>query len=60
MGAVPNVRAAAFRQSATEIGIERLAIVATSTTGATNLAPITAGIERLPGNLFVPRALSAG
>ena len=31
---MPNVRAAAFRQSATEIGVEGLAAVATSTTAA--------------------------
>jgi hypothetical protein len=36
--AVPNIRAAAFRQSATEIGVEKLATLATSTTAATTLA----------------------
>jgi hypothetical protein len=36
--AVPNLRAAAFRQSATEIGVEKLATLATSTTAATTLA----------------------
>jgi len=35
--AVPNLRAAAFRQSATEIGVEKLATLATSTTAATTL-----------------------
>ena len=38
---VPNVRAAAFRQSATEIGVEGLAAVATSTTSATTLAGLS-------------------
>ena len=41
LGGVPNVRTAAFRQSATEIGIEGLAIVATSTTAATTLAGLS-------------------
>jgi hypothetical protein len=36
--AMPNLRAAAFRQSATEIGVEKLATLATSTTAATTLA----------------------
>jgi hypothetical protein len=36
--AVPNLRAAAFRQSATEIGVEKLATLATSTTAAATLA----------------------
>ena len=36
--AVPNLRAAAFRQSGTEIGVEKLATLATSTTAATTLA----------------------
>jgi hypothetical protein len=36
--AVPNLRAAAFRQSATEIGVEKVATLATSTTAATTLA----------------------
>lgn len=39
--AVPNLRAAAFRQSATEIGVERLAMLATSTTAATTLAGLS-------------------
>jgi hypothetical protein len=38
---VPNVRAAAFRQSATEVGVEGLAAVATSTTAATTLAGLS-------------------
>jgi hypothetical protein len=38
--AVPNLRAAAFRQSATEIGVEKLATLATSTTAATTLAAL--------------------
>ncbi len=39
LGAVPNLRAAAFRQSATEVGVEGLAAtVATSTTAQTTLA----------------------
>jgi hypothetical protein len=38
LGAVPNVRAAAFRQSATEVGVEGLEAVATSTTAQTTLA----------------------
>jgi hypothetical protein len=41
LGAVPNVRAAAFRHSATEIGVEGLAVVATSTTSATTLAGLS-------------------
>jgi len=36
--AVPNLRAAAFRQSGNEIGVEQLATLATSTTAATTLA----------------------
>jgi hypothetical protein len=35
---VSNVRAAAFRHSATELGVEGLTAVATSTTAATTLA----------------------
>ena len=38
LGSVPNARAKAFRHSATEIGVEGLAVVATSTTAATTLA----------------------
>ncbi len=38
LAAVPNVRAAAFRQSATEVGVEGLTAVATSTTAQTTLA----------------------
>jgi len=38
LGEVPNVRAAAFRQSAKEVGVEGRAAVATSTTSATTLA----------------------
>ena len=38
LGAVPNLRAAAFRESATEVGVEGLAAVATSTTTQTTLA----------------------
>jgi hypothetical protein len=41
LGHVPNVRAAAFRHSATEIGVEGLAVVATSTTAATTLAGLS-------------------
>jgi hypothetical protein len=41
LGAVPNLRAAAFRHSATEIGVEGLAVVATSTTSATTLAGLS-------------------
>ena len=41
LGAVPNVRAQAFRHSATEIGVEGLAVVATSTTSATTLAGLS-------------------
>ena len=41
LGAVPNVRARAFRHSATEIGVEGLAVVATSTTSATTLAGLS-------------------
>jgi len=41
LGHVPNVRAAAFRQSAMEIGVEGLAAVATSTTSATTLAGLS-------------------
>ena len=36
--AVPNLRAVAFRQSATEVGVKRLTTLATSTTAATTLA----------------------
>jgi hypothetical protein len=36
--AVPNLRAASFRHSAPEIGVEKLATLATSTTAATTLA----------------------
>jgi hypothetical protein len=38
---VPNLRAAAFRQSVTEIGVEGLAAAATSTTAATTLAGLS-------------------
>ncbi len=38
LGAVPNLRAAAFRKSATEVGVEGLAAVATSTTAETTIA----------------------
>ncbi len=41
LGSVRNVRAAAFRHSATEIGVEGLAVVATSTTSATTLAGLS-------------------
>ena len=41
LGAVPNVRAAAFWQSATEVGVERLATIATSTTTQTTLAGLS-------------------
>ena len=41
LAGVPNLRAAAFRQSATEIGVEGLAAVATSTTAATTLAGLS-------------------
>jgi len=41
LGHVPNVRAAAFRHSAAEIGVEGLAAVATSTTAATTLAGLS-------------------
>lgn len=41
LGAVPNVRARAFRHSATEIGVEGLAVIATSTTSATTLAGLS-------------------
>jgi len=45
LAGVPNVRAAASRQSATEVGVEGLAAVATSTTAATTLARLS--INRL-------------
>jgi hypothetical protein len=38
---VPNVRAKAFRQSATEIGAEGVAVVATSTTNAATVAGVS-------------------
>jgi hypothetical protein len=38
LAGVPSVRAAAFRQSATEVGVEGLAAVATSTTTQTTLS----------------------
>jgi len=41
LSAVPNLRAAAFRHSATEVGVEGLAAVATSTTAATTLAGLS-------------------
>jgi hypothetical protein len=41
LGAVPNLHAAAFRHSATEVGVEGLAAVATSTTSATTLAGLS-------------------
>lgn len=41
LGAVPNLRAAAFRHSAAEIGVEGLATVATSTTSATTFAGLS-------------------
>ncbi|GGG42278.1 hypothetical protein GCM10010964_32200 [Caldovatus sediminis] len=41
LGGVPNLRAAAFRHSATEVGVEGLAAVATSTTAATTLAGLS-------------------
>jgi len=41
LGAVPNLRAAAFRHSATEVGVEGLAAVATSTAAATTLAGLS-------------------
>ncbi len=41
LGGVPNVRAAAFRHSALEVGVEGLAAVATSTTAATTLAGLS-------------------
>jgi len=36
LAGVPNFRAAAFRQSATEVGVEGLITIATSTTTATS------------------------
>ena len=48
LGAVPNVRAAAYRQSATEIGVEGLATIATSTTSGTTLAALAFnGLDRI-------------
>ena len=41
LAAVPNLRAAAFRHSAVEIGVEGVAAVATSTTSATTLAGLS-------------------
>ncbi|MBX6741341.1 MAG: hypothetical protein IRY87_04740 [Acetobacteraceae bacterium] len=41
LGAVPNLRAAAFRHSPTEVGVEGLAAVATATTSATTLAGLS-------------------
>jgi hypothetical protein len=41
LGSVPSVRAKAFRHSATEAGVEGLAVVATSTTSATTLAGLS-------------------
>jgi len=38
LAGVPNTRAAAFRQSATEVGVEGLITIATSTTTATFMA----------------------
>ena len=44
---VPDVRAAAFRHSATEVGVEGLAGVATSTTAATTRAGLSfKGLDR--------------
>ena len=49
--AVPNLRAAAFRQSATEIGVEKLATLATSTTAATTLAGLCFnGLDGIAGD----------
>ena len=52
---VPNVRAAAFRQSDTEVGVEGLAAVATSTTSATTLAGLS--FNGLDGNTATSRGL---
>ncbi|MBX6742076.1 MAG: hypothetical protein IRY87_08525, partial [Acetobacteraceae bacterium] len=41
LGGMPNLRAAAFRHSALEIGVEGLAAIATSTTSATTLAGLS-------------------
>jgi len=41
LGGVQNLRAAAFRHSALEIGVEGLAAIATSTTSATTLAGLS-------------------
>lgn len=41
LGAVPGVRAAALRQSTTEVGVEGLAVVATSTTAAKKVAGLS-------------------
>jgi hypothetical protein len=40
LAGVPNTRAAAFRQSATEVGVDRLITIATSTTTATFMAEL--------------------
>ena len=55
VAAVPNVRAAAFRHSATEIGVEGLAAVATSTTSATTLAGLS--FNGLDGIIATSRGL---
>ncbi|WP_135466492.1 hypothetical protein [Crenalkalicoccus roseus] len=50
LGAAPNPRAAAFRRSATEVGVEGLTAVAvaTSTTSATTLAALSFnGLDRI-------------
>ena len=55
LGNVPNLRAAAFRHSATEIGVDGLAAIATSTTSATTLAGLS--FNGLDGNVATSRGL---
>lgn len=46
LASVPNVRSAAYRENATDIGVEGMAVVATSTTTATALADLSfAGLD---------------
>ena len=58
LGTVPDLRAAGFRHSAAEIGVESLAAVATSTTAATTLAGLS--FNGLDGTTPTARGLPTG
>ena len=55
LGGAPNLRAAAFRHSAAEVGVEGLAAVAMSPTAATTLAGLS--FNRLDGITDTSRGL---